>query len=132
MAVILALLLSGCSFSPVDPVLIMAEIHGSVRYVHEDIDRWQTPDETRRRGAGDCEDFAILFMEALWLRGIESGMVLTPTETGSHAMVESRGVVYDVTGNQIIDEDLPVIERMSYGTALGYAIRDSISGGVTK
>ncbi len=128
MAVILALLLSGCSFSPVDPVLIMAEIHGSVRYVHEDIDRWQTPDETRRRGAGDCEDMSILFMDSLYWRGIESEMILTPTESGSHAMVESGGVVYDVTGNQIIEEDLPVIERMSYGAALGHAIRDSLGG----
>ncbi len=132
MAVILALLLSGCSFSPVDPAIIMDDIYGAVRYVHEDIDRWQTPDETRRLGTGDCEDFAILFMEALWLRGVESEMVITPTATGGHAMVESGGVVYDVTGNQIIKEDLPVIERLSYGTALGYAIRDSISGGVTK
>lgn len=36
-------------------------------------DHWQTPGETLDRGAGDCEDFAILKMAELYASGVDPG-----------------------------------------------------------
>lgn len=43
-----------------------------VSYVPDQDDEWQTPDETLRRGQGDCEDMAI-FERALLLNGLGEG-----------------------------------------------------------
>lgn len=42
---------------------VLATVNASARYQREPgcEDRWQTPDELRRSGAGDCEDFAIAY-----------------------------------------------------------------------
>ena len=47
--------------------LILADINGRARYQHEPDgrDQWQTPAELFRTGAGDCEDFAIAYWDAL-------------------------------------------------------------------
>lgn len=39
---------------------INLRVNQRVRYASERVDNWQTPLETVARGAGDCEDFAIL------------------------------------------------------------------------
>lgn len=35
-------------------------VNSQITYVEDDVDYWQTPKETEERGAGDCEDLAIL------------------------------------------------------------------------
>lgn len=46
---------------------VLAEVNASAGYRHEPAGRdyWQTPDELRASGAGDCEDFAIAYWAAL-------------------------------------------------------------------
>jgi len=64
-----------------------------IRYVADESgDRWQAPEETIRRGAGDCEDQALLLHRLLRKDGIDSTVVfgvldVEAAETG-HAWVE--------------------------------------------
>ena len=66
---------------------------GEVRYALDEAgDYWQSPEETRRRGAGDCEDLALYLHRLLKDRGIASIVVfgvqdVTEATTG-HAWVE--------------------------------------------
>jgi hypothetical protein len=70
-----------------------------VKYRRDTGDHWQTPDETLARGAGDCEDFAILWL-ALGLqhfRPERMRMVIgsAPGE-GHHALAVMGDYIYDV------------------------------------
>jgi len=63
-------------------------------------DRWQTPAETARRGAGDCEDKAIYLHHLLRARGVDAQVVFgiqnAVTSKTGHAWVECEldGQVY--------------------------------------
>ena len=52
-----------------DHVSVIDEVNSIIGYKSDDIDIWQTPDETLELGVGDCEDFAIL----KYFRLIEQG-----------------------------------------------------------
>lgn len=47
----------------------------SIRYQKDPKNHWQSPQETLRLGAGDCEDFAILWFASLRLYGLEPDQV---------------------------------------------------------
>jgi len=72
-----------------------------VRYADDDgADYWQTPEETVRRGRGDCEDLALYLHRLLKQEGMDCVVVfgvqdVTRAETG-HAWVECRmyGEIY--------------------------------------
>lgn len=56
---------------------IIKYIQTHVKYASEEGDTWSTAEETLTRGYGDCEDFAILFMNIYYVVfGVESEMVL--------------------------------------------------------
>jgi transglutaminase-like putative cysteine protease len=67
----------------------------AVEYAPDDPgDHWQTPEETVRRGRGDCEDLAFYLHHLLRRQGMDSMVVfgiqdVTAAETG-HAWVECR------------------------------------------
>jgi predicted transglutaminase-like cysteine proteinase len=41
------------------------EVNHQIEYTSEPVDTWQSAEQTEERGAGDCEDFAILKMAKL-------------------------------------------------------------------
>jgi hypothetical protein len=58
-----------------DPADDIAEwIENNITYVEDEEDFWQTPEETLTRGAGDCEDMSILFLDMLYKRTGEKGI----------------------------------------------------------
>lgn len=56
-------------------VSIAAEIKAGFRYESRDTEGTQTPDETLRRGAGTCRDFALLMMEVVRRLGMAARFV---------------------------------------------------------
>jgi len=84
-----------CTCATVDSQLNTAS---GLRYAaDEGGDYWQSPEETLRRGRGDCEDLALYLHRLLKDRGIDSIVVfgvqdVTDARTG-HAWVECR--MYD-------------------------------------
>jgi predicted transglutaminase-like cysteine proteinase len=63
-------------------------IINNIQYkVEEGTDHWQKSKETLRLGTGDCEDFAILFCEAIKYYGYEPKIfVIVITRTQGHAI----------------------------------------------
>ena len=59
----------------------------------EEIDYWQSPAETRARGAGDCEDFAILIAEKYYKEGLPFRMAIIDLGDSKH-MVLQVGAYY--------------------------------------
>jgi len=53
-------------------------------------DFWQTPGQTLRRGAGDCEDSALLLTDWLLTRGISARMAMGELDDGGHAWCIAR------------------------------------------
>jgi hypothetical protein len=93
-------------------------------FAHED---WQTPDETWSRGAGDCEDFALLIAYVCHYElGLESevkvGEVTMPSGAIlGHAWAVVEGVSYDINN---WDPDEIFVERvvvLGLRQALAYA-----------
>jgi hypothetical protein len=94
---LLAHLGASCTCATVDSQLNTA---AAVQYTRDDADYWQTPEETVRRGRGDCEDLAFYLHRLLRDEGIDSVVVfgirdVTDPKAG-HAWVECRmyGEVY--------------------------------------
>jgi len=95
------LLLAGCSLIQPDAEIIdlgepteaIQFIHDNIKYVADDPgkDYWQLPSETMSRGAGDCEDAAMLFISALRARGYDSRAVLVVTSLASADPINSDG-----------------------------------------
>ena len=87
-----------CTCATVDSQLNTA---AGVEYTRDgEGDHWQTPEETVRRGKGDCEDLALYLHRLLRRQGMDSMVVfgiqdVTSAKTG-HAWVECRmyGEVY--------------------------------------
>jgi len=76
----------------------------------------QTPGETMRRRAGDCEDFAILDLALLAEIGIEANFVYThfPGDRAkSHAVIEVYGFLVEPQSAKVV-HDLSVDERLTY------------------
>lgn len=76
----------------------------------------QTPGETMRRRAGDCEDFAVLDLALLAEIGIEANFIYThfPGDRAkSHAVIEVYGFLVEPQSAKVV-HDLPVDERLSY------------------
>lgn len=49
----------------------------NVTYKSESNDNWQEPKTTVQKGTGDCEDFAILYMNILYVRfGIKADLII--------------------------------------------------------
>lgn len=76
----------------------------NIRYVREDKDYWQTPLETLKRKAGDCEDGSILLASLFCsiLPKNERWRVLVAVyEKPAHVVVVYHGRVYDWTQKRI-------------------------------
>jgi hypothetical protein len=77
---------------------------GRIEYIPDppDTDTWQTPAETRRRGAGDCEDICIYLQHLLAEEGMAAEVVFglrDATATNGHAWLEA-----DIQGRRWIIE----------------------------
>jgi transglutaminase-like putative cysteine protease len=96
---IFLLFFSSCSLDSEEDLIlgVCAYVEANFTYTLEE-DTYQTPGETRRRGAGDCEDFALLIAQMLKVRGIESRLVTGHTDGLGHMVVEVDGVFYDRHG----------------------------------
>ena len=59
-----------------EPEQIARWIYHHVDYEWDVVDHWQSPKETLDNGTGDCEDFAILYMNILYVKwGVKSDLV---------------------------------------------------------
>lgn len=95
----------------IDFYLFNQEINSQIKYVPDVADHWQSPTETVRRGAGDCEDFAILKYYRLIASGIprdQVALVYTVDSRGGHMAVTVGVLVLDST------TDMPYpVDRLS-------------------
>lgn len=98
-------LLCACPSSPELPrtfetlVGIDQYVRGTIRYEWDTFDEWQTPEETLARGAGDCEDMAILWLYIAEKSGFGKGVMgLYRSENWSrfHAVAELDGHKFNV------------------------------------
>ncbi|MEJ1390061.1 MAG: transglutaminase-like cysteine peptidase [Candidatus Sedimenticola sp. (ex Thyasira tokunagai)] len=97
---------------------INASVNAAIHYRHEgDRDEWQAPPETLSRGAGDCEDIALLKMhlllqivpaEDLRLLWVKTGGGLAHMVLGVRS--ESACLVLDNRSNSVV-----TLEESEYG-----------------
>ncbi len=101
--------------------LVNRAVNRLVRYLPDDgdsgsLDIWASPDDTLARGAGDCEDYAILKMAALKEAGVStkdmSVVVVRDTRRNLyHAVLsvvsgEAHLILDNVSGKVMADRDL--------------------------
>jgi predicted transglutaminase-like cysteine proteinase len=107
------LVLPACSStSPLDK--FNDGINGQISYVSDAGDHWQTPEETEARGAGDCEDYAILKM-ARMPEGYAGNLVLVTeiTTQKPHMILRARNLK---TGEVFFLDNLrPPVPEESFG-----------------
>lgn len=85
-------------------------INSNIKYIEDEYEEFSNPEKVLKRGYGDCDDFAILVVNILYVRfGIKADLVLLDSYTNevkyktiinggvvNHAAVRYNGVVYDV------------------------------------
>ena len=84
-------------------------IEERVEYRSENTDEWLNPAETLARGYGDCDDFAILFINIAYFRfGVKGNLIAVDANQSrsivsggqvNHAIVEIQGSLYSPTGS---------------------------------
>jgi predicted transglutaminase-like cysteine proteinase len=75
------------------PKEVCAFVEKYIRYRSDRNDEWQTPEQTLRRRAGDCEDFAILIQDICERMGYPSSVYLLfgeNRERDGHAIVAGQ------------------------------------------
>ena len=78
-------------------------VHGEIRPVRDQGDWWQYPEETEERGAGDCEDMAILLISRLERRGIPARLGLVNQNGTGHAVVITPKYILDPAFAQVFN-----------------------------
>ena len=73
-------------------IYINTWVNDRVDYKADSGDYWQTPEETRRHGRGDCEDYALMKLEALLDSGVppeylQIGILERKGQKGLHAVL---------------------------------------------
>jgi hypothetical protein len=101
--IIAIVVMVSCTLPTIDGSLgdINEWVHDNITYVSDGkFQTVQSPYQTLRRGTGDCEDYAILFMHiAHEVYGVEPDMIIVKTISGAmHGAALLDGVVYDPTG----------------------------------
>lgn len=80
------------------PQEICRAVRSHVRYVPDEIDYWQTLEETWNRRAGDCEDFAIAVRDLCLAQGLDAEIYIfhAKNREAGHAVVIGRwnGIVW--------------------------------------
>lgn len=132
--VILAVfLLAGCQSIRLEG--ISRQINDHVEYVADEGEYFQTPDETRNRGAGDCDDIAILKRDEFIRAGVAARdviLVIVKLKHSSryHMLVKYNGVFYDSiidTRGTYSDDFTVVYEFNEFNTASGDGIVDHVN-----
>jgi len=62
------------------------DLTSSIEYTRDKFDAWLTAVETEKRGKGDCEDYAIYWIDHLQKLGFPCWMELVHTKNGNHAI----------------------------------------------
>lgn len=88
------------------PLQLAGWLSRDFQYVFEVADGWQPAEETIDRGAGDCEDFAVLAQEVLKRLGIPSDIIIVKFQglNISHALClwQEKDGSYSFISNQEI------------------------------
>jgi predicted transglutaminase-like cysteine proteinase len=113
-AVAALLMLPACAApAPLDK--FNSGVNGQIQYAADaGADHWQTPEETARRGAGDCEDYAILKMARL-PAGYAGNLVLVTelTTQKAHMILRARNLK---TGEVVYLDNLrPPVPEEKFG-----------------
>ena len=78
-------------------------IHNNIEYKWDIYEYWQTPSETLSRGAGDCEDMVILFIDIAKKKfNTEVNALVITTENNiinGHVTAIQKNIIYDPTAN---------------------------------
>ncbi|MDD5375752.1 hypothetical protein [Acidithiobacillus sp.] len=138
--VLLALLLAGCTWFVDDtydpafdipatgattPYAVCRWVDTHVDYlddaIHDQLEYWQSPDQTYEWGRGDCEDYALL---VLYLIHRDLGgwpeLVIGRVPGGCHAWVLYDGRWYEAQTGQDVTDLAEYVQRftVSYGKAM--------------
>jgi hypothetical protein len=116
-------LLAGCVLHQPDRYKeIVWDIYVNYRYYDDVEDGWQTPDETRAEGVGDCKDLALLFLDEVYIQYGVKGYFIALGVFGDppyHAQAYINGIYYDATGGFTSTEPLyPVMGKYTYQHAM--------------
>jgi hypothetical protein len=101
------------------------EVRLRVKYVSDEGDYWQSAGETEMRLKGDCEDYAILFMDIITQWGYSCEMLCIKSYVGAHAIVYCNGIYYDPTSGVIMPNPP---EKVYYGNTFEEVVRLIESG----
>jgi hypothetical protein len=94
--------------------------------IHDQLEYWQSPDQTYVWGSGDCEDFALLTMYVIrkelggWPHLVLGRYVYDDGEHGGHAWIEYEGCWYEAQTGQDVTNDYhyQLRELVPYGKAM--------------
>ena len=75
-------------------------VNEAIKYTADTEDKWQSPDETVKRGKGDCEDYAILKMSMLE-PFTECELAYTYADGVTHMILLCDGYVLDNLTNEL-------------------------------
>lgn len=131
--ILAAFLLAGCQSIRLES--ISRQINNQVEYVADVGEYFQTPDETRDRGAGDCDDIAILKRDEFIRAGIDAhGVTLVIVQLKHsnrfHMLVKHGSIFYDSiidTRGTYSDDFTVIYEFNEFNTASGDGIVDHVN-----
>lgn len=83
-------------------------------------DYWQSPAQTVKRGAGDCEDHALLILYRAKEQGITAMFVIVKREPINHVVIGYKGRYLDSTTMSELRAP-PVTRSFTYAQAIRYA-----------
>ena len=114
---IILILLSSCAS---EVRRIDNRVNNMIEYKFDDVDYWQTPEETLNLKTGDCEDYAILKWQMMVDAGINSDdiyfiMIYFPEIDSYHLMLEYNGKYYDsaMKNRGRYNKDFVLIEKFT-------------------
>lgn len=104
---------------------INSYVNKTISYKSDNIDYWQTPDETLSSKTGDCEDYVILKRAMLKRLGIDS-MMLVGFDVAyriNHAILLVDDKVLDNVTDKILKlKDIQFIPKVAYGDDSEYLV----------
>lgn len=91
---------------------------------------WQTPQETYNKRTGDCEDYAIMFMQLVHELGYKPELISITQYGSGHTIVKLNDLYYNVQVKKVYTriEDVKgyenVREKYSYGETMWYTVKE--------
>ena len=125
-ALLLLLVLTSCTLNAptyYDYMKPTQWVHDNIEYSYVNQEEWQLPHETIERGAGDCEDFALLLLYVVKdMYGVEGFLVVFEGETAYHAVAQFDAYYDAVSGCRFSEIEGRVAKIWTYQEAMWTAM----------